>query len=37
MLQLEIEMYDTYQRRVTECDQQLQKHLTSFADTVPPP
>jgi hypothetical protein len=36
VLQQEIEMYDTYQRRVAECDQQLQKHLTRFADTVPP-
>ena len=30
-------MYDTYQRRVAECDQQLQKHLAHFADTVAPP
>jgi transposase len=37
VLQQEIEMYDTYQRRITECDQQLQKHLASFADLVPPP
>jgi transposase len=37
VLQQEIEMYDTYQRRVAECDQQLQKHLAAFADTVPPP
>jgi len=22
---------------VAECDQELQKHLTAFADTVPPP
>jgi transposase len=36
VLQQEIEMYDTYQRRVAECDQQLQEHLTRFADTVPP-
>jgi hypothetical protein len=27
-----MEMYDTYQRRVSECDQQLQKHLADFAD-----
>jgi hypothetical protein len=32
LLQQEIEMYDTYQRRVAECDQQLQKHLSRFAD-----
>jgi hypothetical protein len=25
VLQQEIEMYDTYQRRVAECDQQLQR------------
>ena len=37
VLQQELEMYDTYQRRMAECDQQLQKHLASFADTVPPP
>jgi transposase len=36
VLQQEIEMYDVYQRRIAECDQQLQKHLTSFADTVTP-
>src|ERR1700738_2854485 len=29
-------MYDTYQRRIAECDQQLQKHLASFGDTVLP-
>jgi hypothetical protein len=32
-----MEMYDTYQRRVAECDQELQKHLGAFADTVSPP
>jgi len=37
VLQQEIEMYDTYQRRVAECDQKLQKHLSAFADSVPPP
>jgi transposase len=37
VLQQEIEMYDTYQRRIAECDQELQKHLAGFADTVPPP
>jgi hypothetical protein len=37
VLQQEIETYDTYQRRIAEGDQQLQKHLISFADTVPPP
>ena len=28
--------YDVYQRRIAECDQQLQKHMASFTDTVPP-
>ena len=36
MLWQEVEMYDTYQRQIAECDQQLQKHLASFADTVLP-
>jgi len=36
VLQQELEMYDTYQRRIAECDQQLQKHLAGFADSVPP-
>jgi transposase len=36
VLQQEVEMYDVYQRRIAECDQQLQKHLASFADLVPP-
>jgi len=35
VLQQEVEMYDTYQRRIAECDQQLQMHLASFADNVP--
>ena len=37
VLQQEVERYDIYQRRIAECDQQLQKHLARFADTVPPP
>ena len=37
VLQQEVEMYDTYQRRIAECDQQLQKQLASFVDTIPPP
>jgi len=36
VLQQELEMYDTYQQRMAECDQQLQKHLAAFADIVPP-
>ena len=35
--QQELEMYDTCKRRIAECDEQLQDHLASFADTVPPP
>jgi len=41
VLQQEVEMYDTYQRRIVECDQQLQTHLGGFADSTrspsPPP
>jgi transposase len=36
VLQQEVEMYNIYQQRIAECDQQLQKHLARFADTVPP-
>ncbi|MGA2631738.1 MAG: transposase [Terriglobia bacterium] len=36
VLRQEVEMYDTYQRRVAECDQQLQNHLASFTDNIPP-
>jgi hypothetical protein len=36
VLQQEVEMYDTYQRRIAECDQQLQNHLSSFEDNVSP-
>src|SRR5438477_8608548 len=32
LLQQEMAMYDTYQQRIAECDQQLHKHLASFAD-----
>jgi transposase len=32
----EVEMYDTYQRRVAECDQQLRDHLASFAENLSP-
>ena len=37
VLQQEVKMYDTYQLRINECDQQLQKHLASFSDIVPSP
>ena len=35
VLQQQLEMYDTYQRRIAECDQQLQRHLASVANNVP--
>jgi transposase len=37
VLQQEVEMYDAYQQRITECDRQLQKHLARLADAVPQP
>jgi transposase len=36
VLQQELEMYDTYQRRIAECDQQLQKHLSQLTDNALP-
>ena len=36
VLHQEVKMYDVYQQRIAECDQQLEKHLAHFADTVPP-
>ena len=36
VLQQEVDMYDTYQKRIGECDQRLHKHLASFPDTLPP-
>ncbi len=35
VLHQEVKMYDVYQKRIAECDQELQKHLARFADTVP--
>jgi transposase len=32
VLQQEVDMYDAYQRRIAECDRQLQKHLANFSD-----
>ena len=37
VLQQELQMFDTYQQRIAECDQELQKHLARLADTVLPP
>jgi transposase len=36
VLRQEVALYDTYQRRIGECDQEVQKHLGSFADTALP-
>jgi transposase len=36
LLKQEMEMYDTYQRRIAECDKELEAHLKSFTDSVPP-
>jgi transposase len=36
VLKQEMEMYDTYQRRITECDQKLEAHLKSFSDKIQP-
>jgi hypothetical protein len=36
VLNQEMEMYDTYQRRIAECDRELEAHLKSFADKVQP-
>ncbi len=32
VLKQEVEMYDTYQRRIVECDGELEAHLKRFAD-----
>ena len=36
VLQQEVKMYDAYQQRIDECDQQLQKHLATFVSAAPP-
>jgi transposase len=36
VLKQEVDMYDTYQQRIAECDQQLQKHLATFAGNAHP-
>jgi hypothetical protein len=36
VLQQEVDMYDTYQRRIAECDQQLQKQLASLTGVTAP-
>jgi len=37
VLQQEVDMYDTYQRRIAECDQQLQNQLANLSGTLPSP
>jgi transposase len=34
VLQQEVDLYDAYQQRIAECDQQMQKHLATFADNT---
>ena len=36
VLKQEMDMYDTYQRRIAECDGELKAHLKTFADKLPP-
>jgi len=36
LLKQEMEMYDIYHLRIAECDTELEAHLKSFADNVPP-
>jgi len=35
VLQQEVDMYDTYQKRIAECDQRLQRHLASLTHPLP--
>jgi len=35
VLQQELDMYDIYQKRITECDQRLQEHLASLTHSLP--
>src|SRR5215471_9384340 len=35
VLQQEVDMYDTYQKRIAECDQRLQKQLASLTGALP--
>jgi len=36
VLQQEVDLYDSYQQRIAECDQQIEKHLATFADISNP-
>jgi transposase len=35
LVKQEVDTYDTYQKRIAECDQQLQQQLASFASVAP--
>ena len=35
VLQQEVDMYDTYQKRIAECDQRLQKQLANLTGAIP--
>jgi transposase len=35
-LQQEVALHEAYRRRITECDQQIEKHLATFADNSNP-
>ena len=37
VLKQEVDLYDTYQLRIAECDQELERHLKRFADKTPDP
>jgi len=37
VLKQEVDLYDTYQLQIAECDQELERHLKSFADKTPDP
>ncbi len=37
VLKQEVDLYDTYQLRIAECDQELERHLKGFADKTPDP
>jgi hypothetical protein len=36
VLQQEVDLHEAYRQRITECDQQLEKHLATFTDNSNP-
>jgi hypothetical protein len=36
VLQQEVALHEAYRQRITECDQQIEKHLATFADNSNP-